>query len=57
MEIVPADDSVSIATAESTIWEFEGIECLSGKAWDGDFLKVSDQGLQPIQAVGSETLF
>ena len=41
IEIVPADRSVN--------WEMDGLDCLSGKVWDGDFLKVSDSDIQPIE--------
>jgi hypothetical protein len=54
MEIVHADASFSITTADSEIWGFDGVECISGKVWEGNFLKVSDYGIKPIQVIGSE---
>ncbi len=42
IEIVPADRLVNVASADLAPWEMDGIDCLSGKVWDGDFLKVSD---------------
>jgi hypothetical protein len=38
VKVVSADTTVSIATADASAWEFDGIECLSGKAWEGEFL-------------------
>ena len=48
VEIVQANKSGNVATADLTIWEFKGIECISGKAWDGEFLNVNSDGMQPI---------
>lgn len=31
VEVIRADASVSVATADSAVWEFENIECFSGK--------------------------
>jgi hypothetical protein len=49
-----ADSSFSIAAADAQQWSCEMVSCISGKVWDTDFLKVSDFGLQPIQAVSSK---
>jgi hypothetical protein len=57
VEIVSADTTASIALADTPSPEFEGVDCLSGKVWEGEFLQISDFGLQPTQAVGSETSF
>jgi hypothetical protein len=57
IEVVSADTTVSVSTANTPAWEIEGAECLSGKVWEGDFLQMSDQGLKPIQEIGSESLF
>nr|CAD40002.3 OSJNBb0052B05.5 [Oryza sativa Japonica Group]CAE75887.1 B1234D02.11 [Oryza sativa Japonica Group] len=40
IEIVPAYRSVNVASADLAFWEMDGIDCLSGKIWDGDFLKM-----------------
>ena len=53
-EIVTADSTYSVAAADTQQWSCEHVKCISGRTWDTDFLKVSDFGLQPIQAVGSE---
>ena len=55
--MVPADTSVSVATADVPCWEIEGMECLSGSNWEGDFLQVNEQGVKPIQAVGSGDVY
>ena len=49
VEVVRADESVSIATADLVFWELGDFECLSGKTWEGGFIR--------IQAIGSESLF
>jgi hypothetical protein len=43
-----------LVTADPQVWGYDGVECISGKVWEGDFLKMSDFGLKPIQAVGSQ---
>nr|ABA97892.1 retrotransposon protein, putative, unclassified [Oryza sativa Japonica Group] len=40
IEIVPADRSVNVASADLALWEMDGLDCLSVKVWDGDFLKI-----------------
>ena len=43
VELVHADESMSIATADSIYWELEDFECFSGKLWEGYFIKISDE--------------
>ena len=57
VDLVRADESVSITTADSVFWELADFECFSGKLWEGGFIKISDESQQPIQAIGSESLF
>ena len=57
VELVRADESVSIATADLVYWELEDFECFSGKLWEGGFIRVNDESQQLIQAVGSKNLF
>ena len=57
VELVHADDSMSIAIADQMYWELEDFECFSGKRWEGGFIKINDESQQPIQAVSSESLF
>jgi hypothetical protein len=33
VEVVQADDSVSMANVELAFWEYQGIDCFSGKDW------------------------
>ncbi len=57
IEIVPADRSVNVASADLALWEMDGLDCLSGKVWDRDFLKVSDCDIQPIEDGEPKLLF
>ena len=57
VELVRADESVSIARANPVYWELEDFECFSGKLWEGGFIKIINGSQQPIQAIGSESLF
>ena len=57
VELVHADDSISIATTDPMYWELEDFKCFSGKLWEGGFIRVNDESQQPIQAVGFENLF
>ena len=43
VELVHADDSMSIATADPMYWELEDFECFSGKLWEGGFIKINDE--------------
>ena len=38
-------------------WELEDFDYFSGKLWVGGFIKMNDESQQPIQAVGSKSLF
>jgi hypothetical protein len=55
IEVVPSDSSYIIASAESNT--YERTRCISGEAWEKEFLKVADYKILPIQAVGSEEEF
>ena len=55
VELVHAGDSISIATADPAYWELD--ECFSSKLWEGGFIKINDESQQPIQTIGSESLF
>jgi hypothetical protein len=50
---IPVESSVSISYAKADEWNFEGMECLSRKVYEGDVIKVFDDDQQPIQADGS----
>jgi hypothetical protein len=45
IEVVQADDSVSMANMEPPFWEYQGIDCFSGKEW----------GEGPIEPVSSRS--
>ena len=57
VELVHADDYVSIATVDPMYWELEDFECFSSNLWEGGFIKVNDESQPPIQVVGFESLF
>ena len=48
VELVRADESVSIATTDPVYWELEDFECFSSKLCEGGFIKISDESQQPI---------
>ena len=52
VELVRADESISIATADPVFWELEDFKCFSSKLWEGGFIRVNGESQQPIQAVG-----
>ena len=57
VELVHANDSISITTVDPMYWELEDFECFSSKLWEGGFIKINDESRQPIQAIGSKSLF
>ena len=57
VEVVHADESVSIATADPVFWELGDFECLFGKTWEGGFIRINNESQQQFQAIGSESLF
>ena len=57
VEVVHTDESVSIATPDLVFLELGDFECLSGKTWEGGFIRINNEGQQPVQAIGSESLF
>jgi hypothetical protein len=57
IEVVCANESVSIVIADLVFWELGDFECFSGKLWEGGFIKISNEGQQPMQAISSESLF
>ena len=56
VELVHADESVSIATADLVFRELGDFECFSSKLWEGGFIRVNGESQQPIQAVGFKNL-
>lgn len=57
VEIVQADKSAQVANANLNIWEMEGIDCLSGKVWEAEFLKLTDSDILPIGDSEPKLLF
>jgi hypothetical protein len=57
VEVVQADDSVSVANVEPTFWEYQGIDCFSGKDWGEGPIEPVSSDQQPIQAVVSYSNF
>jgi hypothetical protein len=57
IEVVQADDSVSVANVETAFWEYQGIDCFSGKDWGEGPVEPVSSDQQPIQAVGSYSNF
>jgi len=55
VEVVLADSSVSTSYAEADECNFEGMECFYRKIYEGDIIKVFEDGQQLIQAVGSQS--
>jgi hypothetical protein len=51
--VVQAETSLTVAATEAQGWTYGQVSCISGKAWDTKYLKVSDFGLKPVQAVDS----
>ena len=41
VELVRADESVNIATANPVFWELGDFECFSGKSWEGGFIRLA----------------
>ena len=53
VEVVAADSSFSIASAEACKWSYERISCFSGQAWEIKFLKIADYEMSSSQAIRS----
>jgi hypothetical protein len=57
MEVVQGETSLTVVATEAQGWTYDRVSCISGKSWDTKYLRVSDFGLKPIQAVGSDDNF
>jgi len=53
VEIVSADSSFSVGSAEAHIVSYDNMSCLSGQAWEKDFLRVADYESTSMQASNS----
>jgi hypothetical protein len=54
LEVVQGETSLTVAATEAQGWTYDQVSCISGKVWDTKYMKVSDFGLKPVQAVGSD---
>jgi hypothetical protein len=54
VEVVKGETYLTVAATEAQGWTYDRVSCIFGKAWNTKYLKVSDFGLQPIQAVDSD---
>jgi hypothetical protein len=52
VEVVQEETSLTVAATEAQGWTYDRVSCLSGKVWDTKYLKVSDFGPKPVQAIG-----
>ena len=53
VEVVAADSSFSIASAEACEESYERVKCFSGQAGEAEFLKVADYEMSSNSATGS----
>jgi len=53
VEVVAANSSFIIASAEACEESYERISCFSGQAWETEFLKIADYEMSLSQTVGS----
>jgi hypothetical protein len=53
VEVVQGETYLTVAATEAQGWTYDQVSCISG-TWDTKYLKVSDFGLKPVQAVGSD---
>ena len=53
VEVVSADSSFSIASAEACEWSYERVSCFSGRAWETEFLKIANYEMPSSQTTKS----
>jgi len=54
VEIVPADKTIDVAVADLPLWESARSECLSGRVWEAEFLKVTQGKIELISTAPEE---
>jgi hypothetical protein len=54
VEVVQGETSLTVEATKAQGWTYDRVSCISGKAWDTKYLKVSNFGLKPVQAVSSD---
>jgi hypothetical protein len=52
VEMVQGETSLIVEATKAQGWTYDRVSCISGKSWDTMYLKVSNFGLKPVQAVG-----
>jgi hypothetical protein len=57
VEVVQADDSISVANVEPAFWEYQGIDFFLCKDWGEGPVEAVNSDQQPIQPVGSHSNF
>jgi hypothetical protein len=57
VEVAQADDSVSVANVEQAFWEYQCIDCFSGKDWGEGPVEPVSSDQQSIQADDSYSNF
>ena len=50
VEIVSADSSFSVASAEAHIVSYDQMNCLSGQAWEKDFFRMADYEVTSVKS-------
>ena len=50
VEIVSADSSFSVASAEAHIVSYDHMNCLFGQAWEKDFFRMADYEIASVKA-------
>ena len=53
VEVVAADSSFSMASAETYEESYEKVRCFSGQAWETEFLKIADYEMSSSSATES----
>ena len=53
VEVIAADSSFSIASAEACEESYERVRCFSSPAWEAEFLKITDYEMSSSSAAGS----
>jgi len=53
VEVVAADSSFSIASAEACEESYERVKCFSGEVWETGFLKIADYEMSSDRTIRS----
>jgi hypothetical protein len=55
IEIVPADKTIDVAVTDLPLWESARAECLSGRVWEAEYLKVTQERIELISTAPEKT--